>query len=492
MTISFNSIPVNLRVPGAYIEVDPSQATQGSTPMPHKVLAIGQMLDTGRATAGEAELITRSTQGASLFGRGSQLAAMLDVFKQANAFTDCYAVGITDSDAGTAATRDVTVGSEPSGAGTLYLYIGGRRMSIGVAADDAAADVASAIAQAVNDDADGFVTAAAADAVVTLTAKHAGVDAGEIDVRHSYYQGESLPPGVKLTIADPTAGTGNPDITDVLDGLGETWYTTMVVPWTDSANLRALEAELTDRWGPEKLLESHAFIAKNGTVGELSTFGTGRNSEFVTCADAGVTIVPAWLLAAADAGVDSAEPDPARPRQTLALPSSILPAGEAAQRIYTERNTLLHDGISTHTVNNGIVQIERLITMYQETATGVPDTAYLDITTLRTVAYMRYSGRAMVLRKYPRHKLAKNGHPIAPGQAIVTPNVMRGEWLALYLNDWVEAMGIADGSPAAVAQFKQDAVFEIDGGDPNRMNAIIPPDLINQLRIFAGIVQFRQ
>src|SRR5699024_10203689 len=104
---------------------------------------------------------------------------------------------------------------------------------------------------------------------------------------------------------------------------------------------------------------------------------------------------------------------------------------------------------------------------------------------------MRFSGRNMVMRKYPRHKLAKNGHPIAPGQAIVTPDVMRAEFLSLYLSDWVGGMGIADGSPEAVEQFKRDAIFEINDSDPNRMDAVIPPDIINQLRVLAGQIQFR-
>jgi phage tail sheath gpL-like len=32
---------------------------------------------------------------------------------------------------------------------------------------------------------------------------------------------------------------------------------------------------------------------------------------------------------------------------------------------------------------------------------------------------------------------------------------------------------------------------ERDVVDPNRVNVLLPPDLVNQLRIFAALVQFR-
>jgi phage tail sheath gpL-like len=39
--------------------------------------------------------------------------------------------------------------------------------------------------------------------------------------------------------------------------------------------------------------------------------------------------------------------------------------------------------------------------------------------------------------------------------------------------------------------FKQYLIVERDPNDPNRINVLLPPDLINQLRIFAMLVEFR-
>ena len=39
--------------------------------------------------------------------------------------------------------------------------------------------------------------------------------------------------------------------------------------------------------------------------------------------------------------------------------------------------------------------------------------------------------------------------------------------------------------------FKNTLIVERDGMDPNRVNVLYGPDLINQLRIFAVLAQFR-
>jgi phage tail sheath gpL-like len=41
-----------------------------------------------------------------------------------------------------------------------------------------------------------------------------------------------------------------------------------------------------------------------------------------------------------------------------------------------------------------------------------------------------------------------------------------------------------------IAQFKAGLIVERDGTDVDRVNALIPPNVVNQFRIFAGKVQF--
>src|SRR3546814_3024831 len=84
------------------------------------------------------------------------------------------------------------------------------------------------------------------------------------------------------------------------------------------------------------------------------------------------------------------------------------------------------------------VLLERPITTYQTNAYGFDDTAFLDVNTLLTLAALRYSQRARIAQKFPRHKLASDGTKAGAGQAIVTPSVIRAELVAL-AREWEDA-----------------------------------------------------
>jgi phage tail sheath gpL-like len=488
MTISFNQIPVNLRVPGVYIEFDSSRALQGLPGQPHRLLVIGQRLSTGAVAAEVPTLITGVEQAEAAWGRGSMIAAMFRALKTANRRTESWGIALDDDGAGVQAASTLVLTGPATAAGTLSLYIAGVRVRTAVADADTATEVAAALVAAVNADDTLPVTAAVNgvdDFKVDLTARHKGVAGNHIDLRINYRQGEALPAGIGITTPAMAAGTANPDVADAIAAFGDTQYHTIAMPYTDADNLAALAVELEARWGPLVMKEGHAFAAERGTVGDLVTFGGGLNSPFLTVMGQGAAPQAPWVWAAAVAGIDAAEPDPARPRQTLLLPG-LLPPAEADAFTPEERELLLNNGVATYTVApGGTVHVERLITTYQLNALAIPDTSYLDVTTVRTLAYLRFSTRVRFGLKFPRHKLADDGTQFAPGQAIATPGGLRLEYLALF-RDW-EFAGLVEG----FEQFKDDLIVERDAGDPNRVNAQLPPDLINQLRVQATQIQFR-
>ena len=51
----------------------------------------------------------------------------------------------------------------------------------------------------------------------------------------------------------------------------------------------------------------------------------------------------------------------------------------------------------------------------------------------------------------------------------------------------LSAIAASDRSVAGCAPI----IVERDPNDPNRINVLLPPDLVNQLRIFAMLVEFR-
>ena len=93
--------------------------------------------------------------------------------------------------------------------------------------------------------------------------------------------------------------------------------------------------------------------------------------------------------------------------------------------------------------------------------------------------------KTVITSKYGRHKLANDGTRFGPGQAIVTPAVIKGELLATYRQ--MERAGIVENYDL----FKQHLIVERDANDPSRINVLYPPDYVNQLRVFALLNQFR-
>lgn len=483
--INFTNIPIALRTPGSYLEVDNSRAVGGLAVDRQRVMIIGQRFAAGTAPAATPQQVLSADHAVSLFGQGTNTAQMCAAFKAANPYADLWAMGLNDGGSAVAAAGTFTITGTATAAGTLRAYVGGLLCSVGVAVGDTETAVATALAAAITANKDVPLTAAAAAGVVTLTSRQKGELGNYFDLRVNYYTGETTPAGLTVTAGVMSGGTANPDISTALTAIGDVHYQTFVIPWRDASNLAKMEAMLATRFGPMVQREGLCFAGASGSVGTLTTLGTSRNSPHLVLVGSGMSPTPPWVWGAAVAGLDTNEPDPARPRQTLTIPSVLAPA-LTQQWTQTERNTLLYSGISTFKVAvGGVCSIERLITSYSLNAYGLPDTSYLDVETMRTIAYLRFTVRVRITSKYPRHKLANDGTVYGPGQAIVTPKVLRGELIALF-QDWEEA-GLAED----IEQFKQDLVVERNASDPNRVDAVIPPNVVNQFRVFAGLVQFR-
>jgi phage tail sheath gpL-like len=485
--ISFLSIPTDVRTPGAYLEFDASRAVQGLPASPQKILIIGQRLGTGIVAALTPTLIVGDAQAVAAFGRGSQLAAMCKALRRANSYTEAWAIGVADDGAGVAATYTVTITGPSTAAGTLALMVAGVPVRAAVTSGMTATQVATAIAAAVTALPDLPVTAGSALGVATLTARNKGTAGNDIDVRVNYYQGEAIPAGLTCAIAAGVAGATNPGMAAVFAAIGDVAYQTIVLPFTDTTTLDAVDAELESRAGPMRMIEAMAYAGYRGTVGGAAAAGSARNGKYVSILPMKLGPTPTYEVAAAYAGVIAYHGaiDPARPFQTLPLPG-VLPPAIADRYTQSEREQLLRDGMSTYTVDSGgVVLIERAITTYQLNAQSLDDIAFLDVNTPLTLFYLRRAVRARILAKFPRHKLADDRTNFAAGQAVVTPKIIRAELIVLMRD--LETAGLVEN----LDQFIADVIVERDPNDPSRVNALIPPDIVNQFRVLAGRVEFR-
>lgn len=148
--IPFLTIPLDWRVPGAYIEIDHTKAVRGLPVMSHKMLVLGQRLAAGTVAAGVLTRVSRKEDGVNYFGRGSMLAQQIAAVMAVNPYTECWALALDDLGAGVIATKTLTLTGSPTESGTLYLYIGGRRLQVGVIAAATVTTIATAIAAAIN------------------------------------------------------------------------------------------------------------------------------------------------------------------------------------------------------------------------------------------------------------------------------------------------------------------------------------------------------
>lgn len=488
MTIAFQNIPTSLRIPFVAAEFDSSRSQQGPSILAYRGLIIGQKRTAGTGTANTIAKVTSADQVATLAGRGSMLHRQAKAWFANNKFTETWIGILDDNGAGVAATGTIVVAGPATAAGTIALYVAGDRITVSVASGDASTAIATAISAAINAATDLPVTASPTASTVTLTHRHKGEVGNDCDVRHSYQDGEALPAGVSLTITALASGTTNPVLTTLIAALGDTWFHVIAHGYKDATSLTAIEGEMASRAGPMRMIDGVAITSAAGTQGTLTSLGGGRNSAWsVIAAQPGKNpLTPPSEFAAAVAAVVAfyGQQDPARPFQTLPVAGVKAPK-EADLFTLTERNLELMDGIATSKVVAGQVQLERVISTYQTNAAGSDDTAYLDVTSILTLMYLRYSFRSRILAKYPRHKLASDGTAIGAGQAVVTPKGMRAECLGWFRE--MEELGLVEG----FAQFRTDLLVERNVSDPNRLDVLLPPDLINSLVVTAANIQFR-
>ncbi|UPK03104.1 phage tail sheath C-terminal domain-containing protein [Bradyrhizobium sp. 170] len=496
MPISFANIPANIKVPLYWVEVDPSMA--GLPTINLRALLVGVMIADGNAPFDIPRPIGSQAQADEAFGQGSELSRMFKAYFANNFANEVWGLPLKEATAATAGTATITVTAAPTSAGTLHLYIAGEHIPVNVATTDTVTTIAAAIVAAINDEVALPVTAANAAGVVTLTSVFKSINANEITVSLNYYGsrgGEQTPPGLGITMPATgflTGGTGSPDFDAAIINLGEEPYEYVAMPYTDSNSLFDWDQEygFTDmgRWGWQRQLFGHVFSAKRGTYAELITFGDALNSpvESVMAVEkASPSPTFEWAAAYAAKAQRALINDPARPLQALTL-NQIKGAGVHQRFDFVELNSLASTGLAIQKVGaDNQPMIAREQTTYQVNLYGQPDDAYELVTTLATLAKLLRNQKHAITSKYPRHKLANDGTKFGPGQAIVTPGIAKAELIAQYQQDMY--VGLVED----LSNFKRHLLVERDPNDPNRLNVLYPPDLINQLRIFAVLAQFR-
>lgn len=266
-----------------------------------------------------------------------------------------------------------------------------------------------------------------------------------------------------------TSGDAEPDIAEALASTAQGGFTIVVPAWYSQVAMTALRTHIAT-WTSS--IEQQSILgvgAVTSTLSAATALATSLNGGAITLAVLPGTPSSARQVAAAYAAVIASEEDPARPLNTLALAGITVPP--IASRLgRVEQETCLANGVTPLEVAAGnVVQIVRAVSTYTRSAAGATDVSLLDLTSIRTLYYVRQACRDRIRLRFPRSKLSSK-----------TPDAVRGELLdVLKKCEELEILENVDDNAAGL-------IVERSLQDVNRLNAAIPTDIVNGLHVFAG------
>ncbi|MCJ2053995.1 phage tail sheath subtilisin-like domain-containing protein [Methylobacterium sp. J-070] len=496
-------VPDNYKIPGPNTQIDPSQA---GTPTSLKwILLAGHLIAAGSATPNQVIACGTNADADLLFGAGSMLARMFKTTFKGVTSVPIYCLPVPAPAAGVAATGSITVTAAPTVAGTYPLYIAGQLVPIGIVSADTPVTVAAKIVAAIAATPDLPVTAAVDGTTaskVNLTCKWAGLSGNDVNIQDCYlgrYGGEQLPAGLAVTYptgGQLSGGTGTPDFTSAIAGLGDAPYKFVGLPVNDSGSYAVWDQEygFTDsgRWGPYRQSYGQIFSARRGAYADQATWGPSNNSALIsTMGFEPQSPSPVWEWAAAytAAAAFSINAYAAQPLQTLPL-IGVLPAQKAYRWNKTQLNALAQVGIAIQGTDlyggsTNIPTILREQSNYQKNVYGQADNAYELVTTLATLDERYTRVRQALTDKFPRCALANDGTKFGAGKPIVTPLMIKAEMVSEYRD--METDGLVENADLYIANLS----VARSNTEPNTVEILDPPDIVNQLRRLNILAQFR-
>jgi phage tail sheath gpL-like len=230
-----------------------------------KVLIVGQYSTAGAGVANQSwhKNIGSDGEEIALFGRSSQLAAMIRAFKKITDRVQLDVIAL-DGTGGTARIVSITASGTATAAGSFTLIAASElnhKFTHPVAVGDTSADIVAALKTLVNADLDCPFTANNASAsVLTLTCDTTGPTAAGLPV-------EILGAATTIVMGDPvqaTPGATEPSTTTMFTQVGNTRYQGIVWPLNDSA---AVTAHLDPLFNANnKIQDGVAFLCRHDTL----------------------------------------------------------------------------------------------------------------------------------------------------------------------------------------------------------------------------------
>jgi phage tail sheath gpL-like len=497
MALSFEAIPADVKLPLFYAEVTP-----GAEPAaPNlRMCLIGYAnrngYGPGTGVLDLPYLITR-TDATTLFGRGSMLEMMYNRARDQAPWAEIWAIAVSEAEDAiqSVGTINVTHAATNHRNGIAAIYIAGNRVQVRVRPTDTAAEIAANLSSSINQ-AGTYVKATVSGSEITLTCRWAGGTGNEIKVTYVGPHGRrsANTPEAALTryltsIVQMSGGDGDLEPQNTYATLDTYSFQVFVLPGPGGASRMTATQNFMDgiagRWSPFKQQYGHFFSANIGDVAALQTFGETYEDPHHSVLGIWKSINPPWEWASAVAAVATthwaAPPELSRPLQTLELRGLYIGSDDDQSFNPEERNLLLNSGISTIHVNDDTTcHIDRIRTLRKHNAYDDPDQAWADAVLMFQAMYFVRSMRTTITTAFPRCALTDRPTGI---NGFTSPPEIRIVLIQHYKN--LEALGLVENSNL----FAQFLIVERDLIDRNRVNVLMRPDFVNQLRVVAAIVE---
>lgn len=479
--ISFSQIPSSVLKPGKYFELNTSNALNGLTAQNDSVVILAQKTSAGTATANTPYQIFSDSAAQGYFGAGSVAHLTCRAALQANANAAISCVGIADAGGAVDATGSIVIGdTTASAAGTLSIWIGDVQVDTNYASGATKDSITAAAHTNIANVANYIpVIDSTSAGTITMVARNKGTLGNHTALSAKASAGLS-----SITVNQPTGGATDPDLgaydtTSTPCGcIASAGYSVIVNTLPTSTAMGKVKSLVDFVSGPMEQRPATHYAVATDKVGSLATIQTlagttmndGRLSlGYIAYTNDMQAKTESYKIAGAYGAMIAYNPDPAIPYDGLVL-APVAPCAVVDRLTRTQQEAALAAGVTPFEVVGNNVTIVRAVSTYTTTL-GVPDPTLRDITTYRTLDYVRSQVRTRLTLRFPRSKLSSR-----------TPAKVKAEVLdVLYLLEGLEIV-------QNVTLYRSGVIVEIDTQDTSRLDVKIPTNIVQGLHVLAGVV----
>lgn len=494
-------------------------ASQRGTAQEQRVLLIGQMTDSGTATADTLyQDISNDNSWDTLFGADSQLAGMCREFRNLNEITDLDVYPMADPGTESYGTCSIAFSGTATEAGTLYVSVGSaqnHKYTLTIASGDTASGIGAALVSDITEDTNAPFNAGNVDGTVTITCVHAGALSADWSIGD-----EGSVAGITMTLVGwgSSPGTGNPVTSNIATNIANVRYQTIVWPYSalDETDLVTL---LDERFNVAyKIMDGVGVVTKVGTASACVSYADQNSQSWVVLANksasraalkgSAIVEMPAIISTefAAERALRMTEDAVLANFQTTtasndqyggphirSLPyfNTRMPnlpvAAEVDEFTQTEMNVTLSDGgvsyLSSNRAYNAVI-LGEIVTTYLTDAAGNSNTSFKFLNTVDTSSYIREYFYESFRSEKGQNRLTDG--EVAAGYAIDNEGTLRAYCLSLYKDLANEQLVHAGAS--AEDDYMEYLTVTLDLAN-GKVTINQSPLLVSQLRTVIGTIQ---